>query len=88
MPKSIDSINCFLMPVPETVPMRLLGKWLQIFGLDIATAMSAATPPLKGIDPGTPYTELYRRLNLLNQLELLYSDHRQLATQFGLTPEH
>lgn len=53
---------------PDKVPMGLLVKWLQqICGVDIITAMSAATPPLKGIDPGTPYAELYRRLNLLNQ---------------------
>lgn len=29
--------------------------------------MSTPIPPLKGVNPGTPYTELYRRLNLLNQ---------------------
>ncbi|MHC5769227.1 MAG: dynamin family protein [Nostoc sp.] len=52
---------------PETVPMGLLVKWLGIFGLDIATAMSVSTPPLKGIAPGTPYAELYHKLNLLNQ---------------------
>ncbi|MBG1260048.1 dynamin family protein [Nostoc commune] len=52
---------------PDTVPMGLLVKWLQILGIDLATAMSAPIPPLKGIDPGTPYTELYRKLNLLNQ---------------------
>ena len=53
---------------PDKVPMGLLVKWLQqICGVDIITAMSAAAPPLKGIDPGTPYAELYRRLNLLNQ---------------------
>ncbi|BAZ31087.1 XRE family transcriptional regulator [Cylindrospermum sp. NIES-4074] len=51
----------------DTVPMGLLVKWLQILGVDLATAMSAPIPPLKGIDPGSPYTELYRRLNLLNQ---------------------
>ncbi|WP_238361117.1 dynamin family protein [Iningainema tapete] len=49
--------------------MGLLVKWLQIFGQDIARAISesAPTPPLKAIDPGIPYAELYRRLNLLNQ---------------------
>ncbi len=53
---------------PDKVPMGLLVKWLQIFGVDFASAMSSApTPLLKGIDPGTPYVELYRRLNLLNQ---------------------
>ena len=52
---------------PDTVPMGLLVKWLQIFGVDLASAMSAPTPLLRGIDPGTPYVELYRRLNLLNQ---------------------
>lgn len=53
---------------PDKVPMGLLVKWLQqICGVDIISAMSVATPPLKGIDPGTPYAELYRRLNLLNQ---------------------
>ncbi|MCG6138725.1 MAG: dynamin family protein [Nostoc sp. LLA-1] len=51
----------------ETVPMGLLIKWLQIFGLDIATAMSISIPTLQAIDPGTPYDELYRRMNLLNQ---------------------
>jgi transcriptional regulator with XRE-family HTH domain len=51
---------------PETVPMGLLVKWLQIFGLDIATAMSAPIP-LKAIEPGFPSAELYRRLNLLSQ---------------------
>ncbi|WP_292708941.1 hypothetical protein [Nostoc sp. NMS2] len=58
---------CFYEQKPETVPMGLLAKWLQILGVDFATAMSASTPPLKGIDPGTPYTQLYRKLNLLNQ---------------------
>ena len=29
--------------------------------------MSAPIPPLKAIDPGTPYAELYCRLNLLNE---------------------
>ncbi|BAY23910.1 XRE family transcriptional regulator [Calothrix sp. NIES-2100] len=58
---------CLYEQAPETVPMGLLIKWLQIFGVDIVTAMSAPIPPLKAIDPGTPYTELYRRLNLLNQ---------------------
>ncbi len=43
---------------PDTVPMGLLVKWLQILGIDLATAMSAPIPPLKGIDPGTPYIEL------------------------------
>ncbi|QIR39903.1 helix-turn-helix domain-containing protein [Tolypothrix sp. PCC 7910] len=52
---------------PDSVPMGLLVKWLQDLGVDLATAMSAPIPPLKGIDPGTPYTELYRKLNLLNQ---------------------
>lgn len=52
---------------PDTVPMGLLVKWLQILGVDIATAMSAPIPPLKAIEPGTPYAELYRKLNLLNQ---------------------
>ncbi|MEC4817144.1 MAG: dynamin family protein, partial [Scytonema sp. PMC 1069.18] len=44
-----------------------LVQWLQILKVDIATAMSAPTPSLKAIAPGTPYTELYGRLNLLNQ---------------------
>lgn len=52
---------------PETVQLGLLGKWLQIFGVDIATAMSALPPQLKRINPGTPYVELYHRLDLLNQ---------------------
>lgn len=52
---------------PDTVPMGLLVKWLAIFGVDIVTAMSAPLLPLKGIDPGSPYTELYRQLDLLNQ---------------------
>ncbi|WP_041226128.1 dynamin family protein [Crinalium epipsammum] len=52
---------------PETVPMGLLVKWLQIFNLDIGTAMSPPAPTLKAIDPGFPYTELYGRLNLLSQ---------------------
>ncbi|OUL25366.1 DNA-binding protein [Nostoc sp. RF31YmG] len=52
---------------PDTVPMGLLVQWLQILGVDLATAMSAPIPPLKGINPGTPYAELYRRLNLLDQ---------------------
>lgn len=52
---------------PDTVPMGLLVKWLAIFGVDIVTAMSAPLPPLKGIDPGSPYTELYRQLDSLNQ---------------------
>ncbi|WP_193198673.1 dynamin family protein [Nostoc sp. MG11] len=52
---------------PETVPMGLLVKWLQIFRVDIATAMSAPIQSLKAIDPGNPYAELYHRLNLLNQ---------------------
>lgn len=51
----------------DTVPMGLLVKWLQILGVDLVTAMSAPVQPLKGIDPGSPYTELYRRLSLLNQ---------------------
>ncbi|WP_375475526.1 dynamin family protein [uncultured Nostoc sp.] len=58
---------CLYEQKPETVPMGLLIKWLQILGVDFATAMSPPTPSLKGIDPGTPYTELYRKLNLLNQ---------------------
>ena len=36
-------------------------------GLDIATAMSAPISPLKPIDPGIPYAELYRKLNLLDR---------------------
>jgi transcriptional regulator with XRE-family HTH domain len=86
---------------PATVPPRLLFQWLQILGIDRATAIAnalgisteevdayekepATVPqellvqwlqilmpqpiqPLKGIDPGSPYTELYRRLNLLDQ---------------------
>lgn len=58
---------CLYEQAPETVPMGLLIKWLQIFKVDIATAMSAPISPLKAIDPGTPYTELYRKLNLVNQ---------------------
>jgi transcriptional regulator with XRE-family HTH domain len=45
---------------PATVPQELLLQWLQIL-------MSPPIQPLKGIDPGSPYTELYRRLNLLDQ---------------------
>ncbi|MTJ49909.1 dynamin family protein [Dolichospermum sp. UHCC 0259] len=52
---------------PNTLPMGLLVKWLQILGVDLTTAMSPPIQPLKGIDPGSPYTELYRRLNLLDQ---------------------
>ncbi|OCQ89056.1 DNA-binding protein [Nostoc sp. MBR 210] len=52
---------------PDTLPMGLLVKWLAIFEVDIVTAMSAPLPPLKGIDPGSPYTELYHQLNSLNQ---------------------
>lgn len=58
---------CLYEQAPETIPMGLLVKWLQIFGLDIASVMPAPTPPLKAIDPGIPYAELYRRLNLLSQ---------------------
>ena len=58
---------CDYEDAPETVPMGLLLKWLQIFKLDIATAISPPIPPLKAIDPGTPYTELFYKLNLLNQ---------------------
>ncbi len=58
---------CDYEDAPETVPMGLLFKWLQIFKVDIATAMLAPIPPLKAIDPGTPYTELFHKLNLLNQ---------------------
>ncbi len=52
---------------PAKVPMGLAIKWLQVLGVDLATAMSEETPPLQGIEPGFPYAELYRRLNLLNQ---------------------
>lgn len=52
---------------PEKVPMGLGIKWLQVLGIDLATAMSEETPPLQGIEPGVPYAELYRRLNLLSQ---------------------
>ncbi|WP_422665602.1 dynamin family protein [Anabaena sp. PCC 7938] len=45
---------------PATVSQELLVQWLQIL-------MSPLIQPLKGIDPGSPYTELYRRLNLLDQ---------------------
>ncbi|MEI6370770.1 MAG: dynamin family protein [Nostocales cyanobacterium ELA608] len=45
---------------PATVPQELLVQWLQIL-------MSPPIQSLKGIDPGSPYTELYRRLNLLDQ---------------------
>ncbi len=63
---SLEEVSCY-EEAPETVPMGLLLKWLQIFGLDIATAMSAPIPPLKPIDPGTPYAELYQKLNLLDR---------------------
>lgn len=52
---------------PATVPMGLAMRWLPILGVDIATAMSAPTSSLEAIAPGTPYAELYHRLNLLNQ---------------------
>lgn len=52
---------------PAKVPMGLAIKWLQVLGVDLATAMSEETPPLQGLEPGDPYAELYRRLNLLNQ---------------------
>ena len=52
---------------PAKVSMGLAMKWLQVLGVDLATAMSEETPPLPGIEPGFPYAELYRRLNLLNQ---------------------
>jgi len=52
---------------PAKVSMGLAMKWLQILGVDLATAISEETPPLPGIEPGFPYAELYRRLNLLNQ---------------------
>lgn len=52
---------------PAKVPMGMAVNWLQILGVDIATAMSEEIPPLPGIEPGSPYAELYRRLNLLNQ---------------------
>ncbi|MEG4332203.1 MULTISPECIES: dynamin family protein [unclassified Microcoleus] len=52
---------------PAKVPMGMAVKWLQILGVDIATAMSEEIHPLPGIEPRSPYAELYRRLNLLNQ---------------------
>ncbi|MDM3862325.1 MAG: dynamin family protein [Aphanizomenon gracile PMC644.10] len=52
---------------PNTVPMGLLFQWLQILGVDPSTALTPPSAQLKGIDPGSPYTELYRRLNLLDQ---------------------
>jgi transcriptional regulator with XRE-family HTH domain len=52
---------------PAKVSMGLAMKWLQVLGVDLATAMSEETPPIQGIEPGFPYAELYRRLNLLNQ---------------------
>ena len=58
---------CRYEEAPQTVPMGLLLKWLQLLKVDIATAMSAPIPPLKPIDPGTPYAELYRKLNLLDR---------------------
>jgi transcriptional regulator with XRE-family HTH domain len=62
-----DEEVAFYEQSPEKAPMGLLMKWLQIFGVDITTAMSAPTPQLKAIEPGTPYAEIYRRLNLLNE---------------------
>lgn len=58
---------CLYEQKPETVPMGLLVKWLQVLGIDFSTAISAPISTLKGIDPGIPYAELYRKLNLLNQ---------------------
>lgn len=52
---------------PATVPTGILFQWLQILGVDPVTALTPPSPQLKGIDPGSPYTELYRRLNLLDQ---------------------
>lgn len=51
----------------ESVPMGLAVKWLQILGVDLATAMSDVVLPCQGIDPGNPYSELYRRLSLISQ---------------------
>ncbi len=45
---------------PANVPQELLVQWMQIL-------LSPPIQPLKGIDPGSPYTEFYRRLNLLDQ---------------------
>ncbi len=73
---------------PETVPMGLLVKWLQILGVDIATAMSTPAPPLKAIDPGTPYVELYSRLDSLNKyIDATYTNTLELPTQLG-TPDN
>jgi transcriptional regulator with XRE-family HTH domain len=52
---------------PATVPTGILFQWLQILGVDPVTALTPPSAQLKGIDPGSPYTELYRRLNLLDQ---------------------
>jgi len=51
---------------PEAVPMGLAVKWLQILGVDLATAMSEVVTTRQGIDLGNPYSELYRRLSLIN----------------------
>ena len=63
---SVDQVKNYEQ-FPAQVPMGMAVKWLQILGEDIATAMSEEIPPLPGIEPGRPYAELYRRLNLLNQ---------------------
>jgi len=63
---SVDQVKNY-EHFPAKVPMGMAVKWLQILGVDIATAMSDEIPPLPGIEPGSPYAELYRRLNLLNQ---------------------
>jgi transcriptional regulator with XRE-family HTH domain len=52
---------------PDTVPGVLLIQWLQILGVDPITVLTPPSLQMKGIDPGSPYAEFYRRLNLLGQ---------------------
>jgi transcriptional regulator with XRE-family HTH domain len=63
---SMEKVDAY-EKTPDTVPWPLLLQWLQILGVDPITALTPPSPQLKGIDPGSPYTELYRRLNLLDQ---------------------
>ena len=52
---------------PGGIPYQLLRRWVQTLGTTIDALEAIATPPPPPIDAGSPYTQLHRNLNLLEQ---------------------
>jgi len=63
---------------PGAIPTELLLRWTQALGTDIQTLVASAIPLPPPVDPGDPYRQLWRDLNLLEQYVTDFSPSGEL----------